>query len=413
MARGMTKGLLSGTGKSINGAVEKTVTYGEGISSKNVAILISTSSVKERPITIDSSKIGSVLTNYPVRVELNSSNFDFSSVRNDGNDIRFLDGLDNLLFFEKTFFDKTNQKAVFDVNIPSVSSSLDTVFSMVYGDDSSEDQSNANQTWNSNYEAVLHLGESLIDSTGKGNNGTNVGTTIVDGLSGKARHFNGSSRITLNDATLTDNTGGVHDTTIQAIINQDSMSGNQSIITYRGSSDTLQANLAILNATGFNNYLFYDTFPPGGGHVSFNQTIPINQFNLTQSVISQGTDTAKMDVNNLTTTLPYTETYSGAKPTSIDIGALNSPPLDNFFRGSISDLRISSAMLSDEWRSADRYNLLEKTLITVGSETSGGGASESIFATTDISRLQEASELVVTIDAKSQDQDGQVLSILR
>jgi len=413
MARGLVKGIPSGTGKGITGAIQKDLVYGESISSKMLAIAKTEIGIYERSITIDSSKIGTVLTNYPSRVELTSSNFDFSKVREDGNDIRFLDGLDNLIPFEKTYFNKSEQSAVFDVKIATVSSSLNTVFSMVYGDDSSNDKSNKTETWNDDYEAVLHLGESLEDSTGNGNNGTNVGTTVVEGISGKARNFNGSSRINLNDSTLTDNTGGIHNTTIQAIVNQDDSNLDQSILTYRGQSENLQMNYFITNSGVNNNYPFYDTFPPSGGAILFNQTVPINTFNLIQASISQNSNFAKLDINKLTSDSVYSETYTGSKATSLNIGALSSPSFSNFFRGKIQEVRILKNNLSDDWRLADYYNLLEKSLISIGPETGGGSETTKIFATTDISELQNATELVVTEDSRIAEETGSVLSILR
>ncbi len=66
------------------------------------------------------------------------------------------------------------------VKIPSVSSSSDTVFYLMYGDSTiNTDQSDPPNTWDSNFKSVWHLGNgstlSLNDSTSNGSSLANVG----------------------------------------------------------------------------------------------------------------------------------------------------------------------------------------------------------------------------------------------
>ena len=153
-------------------------------------------------ITIDSSKIDENLSNYPIAVKLTSSNFDFSKSRADAYDIRFLDNSNNLLDFEREYFDKTEELGIFHVNIPSISSSADTIFKLKYADNNSTDLSSVNNTWNNDYVMIQHMGTSLLDSTSNGNNGADDGSTVVDGTLGKARDFNGTnSEIVVNSST--------------------------------------------------------------------------------------------------------------------------------------------------------------------------------------------------------------------
>ena len=57
-----------------------------------------------KKLTIDSTKVNSSLTNFPVSVQLKSSNFDFTKAKTNGDDIRFTssDGT-TLLKFEREF----------------------------------------------------------------------------------------------------------------------------------------------------------------------------------------------------------------------------------------------------------------------------------------------------------------------
>lgn len=146
-----------------------------------------------KKIVIDHTKIGQDLTNFPLTVYLNSSNFDFTKAKEDGTDIRFTDSSMNLLSYARDEYSNTLNSAVFDVKIPTVSCTTDTTIYMWYGNSTASDGQNASNVFDSNYIMVLHMGDSLVDCTGKGNNGTATGTTVVNTSFGKARSFNGSS----------------------------------------------------------------------------------------------------------------------------------------------------------------------------------------------------------------------------
>jgi hypothetical protein len=97
-------------------------------------------------------------------------------------------------------YDGTTGNLIAWVKIPSVSSSTDTVFYLMYGNRAiNTDQSDPANTWDSDFKAVWHLGNgttlSLIDSI-SGNSLTNNGTVgattgIIDGAAGT---FNGTSQ---------------------------------------------------------------------------------------------------------------------------------------------------------------------------------------------------------------------------
>ena len=145
-----------------------------------------------RPITIDSSKVDSDLTNFPVLVKLNSSNIDYTKTQDSGQDIRFV-AWDNTteLNYEIEKWNESGNSFVW-VRIPSVSSSSDTKFWIYYGNSGATDGQNAAGVWDSNYMGVWHLSETsgtIYDSTSNNNDGTNYGAIPVKGMIGGAYDF--------------------------------------------------------------------------------------------------------------------------------------------------------------------------------------------------------------------------------
>ena len=165
---------------------------------------------------INHTRVDEDLSDFPVFVKLDSSNFDFSKAKSDGTDVVFVDVNDNLLAFERVSYDSTAQIAEFWVKIPSVSSTVDTEFYMYYGNSDATDQQNATGVWDDNYIFVSHMKDDpdashIKDSTANGNNGskTTAGNPAeADGKIGKAQDFDGSSNeIDVPDSTIFD-TGG-------------------------------------------------------------------------------------------------------------------------------------------------------------------------------------------------------------
>ena len=99
-------------------------------------------------------------------------------------------------------YDGTTGNLIAWVKIPSLSSSSDTVFYLLYGDNSiNTDQSDPPNTWDSNFKGVWHMSDSaanttIRESTATGANGTNnanTSTKTATGQIGKALSYNGST----------------------------------------------------------------------------------------------------------------------------------------------------------------------------------------------------------------------------
>lgn len=145
-----------------------------------------------REITINYSKIDEDLTDFPITIMLSSSNFDFSKVQDNGEDLRFMDDDGNVLSYEIERFSLIEEEAVFHVKVPFISSNENTIMYIYYGNDNTYSTANAQDVWDDDYQLVLHMGASLLDSTSNNNDATNYGSTYVsDGQVGGARSFDG------------------------------------------------------------------------------------------------------------------------------------------------------------------------------------------------------------------------------
>ena len=165
-------------------------------------------------ITIDSSKVPSDQSNFPVAIIIDSaSNPIFGKARSDGYDILFtasdkLTKLDHELVY---YNDSTGSKYVeCHVRIPTLSSSSNTDIYMYYGNASADTDPSVVTTWNSSYKMVQHLDDKTTsttdDSTTNNNDGNKASANNpveTTGKIDKAQLFDGSNddiRITYNSS---------------------------------------------------------------------------------------------------------------------------------------------------------------------------------------------------------------------
>lgn len=162
-------------------------------------------------ITLLSAYIDSNLTWFPIPVVLTSANFDFSLVRADGTDIRFVDAGGGELAYEVVNFDQAGESALYWVSATGwvISSSGDVDFYMVYGKaDDAADHSNPTGVWDNNFKAVYHMDDPdtgvLVDDSTTQNDGAklaNAEPSQVTGMLYKAQDFDGSDDyVTLTQA---------------------------------------------------------------------------------------------------------------------------------------------------------------------------------------------------------------------
>ncbi|MEE8209066.1 MAG: DUF2341 domain-containing protein, partial [Nitrosomonadaceae bacterium] len=185
-----------------------------------------TSFLFRQTITIDSTKVisNSDHIDFPVLVSKSSdTNLNSANVQSNGNDIFFTDALGIKIPHEIESFsnDASTGTLVAWVKVPILSSSIDTILFMYYGNPTAANQQDVVNVWDSNYKAVWHLsedpdaaGEKWEDSTS--NNNDIVVTTcsqceqisIADGQIGRALELNsGGDRFVAFDSPSLDITG--------------------------------------------------------------------------------------------------------------------------------------------------------------------------------------------------------------
>lgn len=172
---------------------------------------------KYQEVTIDSDLVSATETNFPVYLDL--SDFDsttdvFDTCRSDGGDIRVTlsDGTTQLAR-EVVFIDTGAKTGELHVNIPSLSSSIDTVIRVWYNGTDTEPEADSTygseNTWNSNYELVCHMNDlttsTVKDSTSHGRDGTKAGANTPSeavGQIGESQDFDPSTEYISFPATV-------------------------------------------------------------------------------------------------------------------------------------------------------------------------------------------------------------------
>jgi len=99
-----------------------------------------------RKITI-TERSGSNLTDYQIRIDLSSENFDFSRFLNNGNDLRFTDANGNLLSYWIEKMDIANEQAIIWVKVPSIPANTSVEIYMYYGNSEAPTKSNGEATF--------------------------------------------------------------------------------------------------------------------------------------------------------------------------------------------------------------------------------------------------------------------------
>jgi hypothetical protein len=165
-----------------------------------------------KAITIDHTKVGGTLANFPVLVSVTDANLQ-ANAQASGNDILFTDASGTAkLAHEVEFYTSASGQLIAWVSVPSVSASVDTVIYMYYGNPAAPAQQNPSGVWDANFSGVWHLKETGNGSAGeykdssanannaRGGNGSSGATpTRVAGKIGYGQSFNGSQLI--NGAT--------------------------------------------------------------------------------------------------------------------------------------------------------------------------------------------------------------------
>jgi hypothetical protein len=222
-------------------------------------------------ITIDHTKVAGDLTDFPYLVHIPTSVSIAANARSDGYDLLFTD-YDQVtkLDHEIEKYASSTGELIAWVRVPYLSSSVDTVLYLYYGNPSSVDQSNDSGVWDTNYKAVMHLSEAVTDnatavgahadSTLNDNDGDQYNNSPVTGKIADAQDFEGDIRDEYieipNSATLENIQED--DYTIEAWFNADQVPP--------GVEPAYDADYGIVIRQGYHSGLFYNfngSFPMG------------------------------------------------------------------------------------------------------------------------------------------------------
>jgi MSHA biogenesis protein MshQ len=126
-----------------------------------------------KALTIDYTNVDGDLTDFPVLIELTDAEV-ATNAQSSGDDIVFTDINGGTLSHEIEFYNDVAGHIIAWVNVPSVSSTEDTVLFMYFGNSEATNQEDPEGTWGSNYLMVQHLDETTgihFDSTRNDNDG--------------------------------------------------------------------------------------------------------------------------------------------------------------------------------------------------------------------------------------------------
>jgi hypothetical protein len=159
-----------------------------------------------KAVTIDHTKVAGALANFPVLISVTDPNI-AASAKSDGSDILFTagDGLTKLNHEIDQYTSASGQLIAW-VNVPSLSTSVDTVVYVYYGNPSAASQQNAAAVWDANYKAVWHLRNGVTlsgaESTAAGNALSTALAAASAGQVGGGASFNGTTQSTSSAAAV-------------------------------------------------------------------------------------------------------------------------------------------------------------------------------------------------------------------
>ncbi len=314
------------------------------------------------------------LNNFPVLVQLNSNNFNFSDAQSQGQDIRFteLDGV-TALPYEIDTWNSTNQTASIWVNMPTIdANTTNEGLYMYYDNPSAADGQDATAVWGSSYQGVWHLNQSgpstSKDSSSASNTGLLVGTPTQTpdrlGQANSAFLLNGSSQYITSTNLLT---GG---NTFQLSIwfKTTSTSGGK-LIGFGGSQTGTSSNYdrhIYMNNVG---QIYFGVYPGSVQTINSPNSYNDGQWHFVSASLSSAGMQLYVDGqlvasnSGVTTAQSYTGYWRiGGDNLSGWPGTVSS----NYFQGSVDEARASTTVFSAAWVAAEYHNE-NNTFSTFGS----------------------------------------------
>ena len=353
--------------------------------------------LNRRKITLNNSASSENLTNFPVLVQLSSSNIDYSKTQNSGQDIRFMDADGTTLSHEIENWNEAGTSLVW-VKIPQIDAASTSDYIWIYyNNTSASDGQDTSSVWNSNFAGIYHLkdGSTLsgTDSTSNANNGTVNSATATTGKIDGAGNFvrSSSTNIGVGDVSALDITGTA--LTVCSWVN---------ISTFGSTNNDYRVIATKWNDTGtqyqywlgFTDPLFTGGNPNRPAFILYTGSafeVAIHNSNLSAGTwyhicgVKNGTGSGalKMYVNGTQSASVTSNAVISNKTSGFRIGAQDNSTNGtlNHLDGKIDEVRVSNSARSADWVEAEYLFTVDSTKYTHSSEESvpsqGGGGSVS------------------------------------
>lgn len=177
--------------------------------------------------TVNKDLVDADLTDFPMLVYLNGTNIDWGDINPQLADLRFLDVNETVLNHEIDYY-TANTEAYIWVKLPFVSSTVNTIFWMYYGNSQASSIENKMGVWNNDFVMVQHLKDKTVSTVEGSTTNAYLGTkqapnnpTEDVGKIGLAQSFDGLNNY-ISFSALTDLTAG-GSWTIQLLVNATSI----------------------------------------------------------------------------------------------------------------------------------------------------------------------------------------------
>jgi len=341
-----------------------------------------------RTITIDKTKVPNTnQTDFPVLV---SGTYSYLETVANGGEVTNASGYDigfysdsaltTKLKWETERYIATTGEVVYWVKVPTVSTSVDTVIYMAYGDAAiTTDQSDKVNVWDSGYKGVWHLpdGTTLTanDSTSNGENGTLVNTpTVTAGKIGGGANFVRTSSESITIDNFTAQMNSITTYTMSTWFKAVTVDSNRHIIGPRN-ADASDAFYMLQLGNTTNVEMRFRNSAGTATTLTATSAVPTGTWKYLSLVY---------DGSNLRAYVDGAQVTSGAASGSFSttdrtfrIGAGDASPF-NYLSGDIDEARMSLVARSADWNATEYNNQNSpSTFYTVGSQTTPGGGART------------------------------------
>ncbi|MAZ66181.1 MAG: hypothetical protein CMF25_03650, partial [Kangiellaceae bacterium] len=308
---------------------------------------------KRRFIFVNNSQQNEGLTDFPALVKLDGSRIDYSVAGANGQSLRFVDAQGQLLAHEIESWDPNGESVVW-VKINAISAStVNDYIVMYYDNPAASSPQNSGAVWSNNFAGVWHLNQ-LNDSTTNGNNGANNGSDSLQGAIGLGRHFNG-----------TDEFIGIPHSNSLALANQLTV---EAWIKADNPIDQMFGRFISKKSDFAGTDGFELQFHPATDYVSVIGSGNANLVKGEGAVDGETWNYISTTINGANATLYVNGEAVSTGP--IDPVVANNIPLNigragadqNYFRGLIDEVRLSSSVRSAAWVAAQHLSMSDQLL---------------------------------------------------